>query len=323
MSPANPKPLGVLAWSIGLTALLAAILSAATVWLVQRVHTEEAWLGHSRTVQNQIVEMLILTQRMEASQRGYLLTGRSVYLDAYNEAEKALPTLIDETARLVADNPRQRKTVAVLQQVVTGKMRELRSTIDEQQAGRADAARAIVNSDAGLKMMCRIRKLISEMGSEEDRILSIRLSALRTTGTLLQVGAPTALLLICAVAAMTGPYMRRSLAALTRALRQGEESQMRLQLAMDAAHLGSWQYDPLHGVVSGDTRYKEIFDVVENETPIEEIMQRVNPDDTGKGLGGLPGRARSSPAEALPDPVPAPAGRPWGSLGGDPRACSS
>jgi PAS domain-containing protein len=36
------------------------------------------------------------------------------------------------------------------------------------------------------------------------------------------------------------------------------ESKDRLQLAMDAAQLGSWQYDPRHRVVSGDARSKEI-----------------------------------------------------------------
>ena len=279
VSPANSKPLAVLAWSIGLTTILVAILSASTVWLVQRVHTEEEWLRHSREVQNQIAEVLIVAQRMETSQRGYLLTGRSVYLDAYNEAEKALPLSINETARLVADNPRQQETVAGLRQVVTDKMRELRSTIDEQQAGHADASRAIVNSDRGLKVMYQIRQFISEMRSEEDRLLSIRRSALRKAGTMLQVGAPTAFLLICAVGVLSGLYMRRSLTELTRALQQGEESQTRLQLAMDAARLGSWQYDPFHRVVSGDTRSKEIFDVAENEAPIEGIMERVNPDD--------------------------------------------
>jgi PAS domain S-box-containing protein len=284
-----------LAWSIVLTATLAAILGAAIVWLVVRLHAEEGWVRHSRLVQNQIAEVLILVQRMETSQRGYLLTGRSVYLDAYNEAEKALPPLVDETARLVADNPRQQETIAGLQQVVTDKMRELRSTIDEQQAGRADAARAIVNYDGGLKMMYQIRQLFSEMRSEEDRVLSVRLSALWKTGTLLQVGTPTAFLLICAVGVLARLYMRRSLAELTRALQQGEESQMRLQLAMDAAHLGSWQYDPFHHVVSGDMRYKEIFDVAENEAPIEDIMERVKPDDVERFRAAF--QAAFDPAE--------------------------
>jgi PAS domain S-box-containing protein len=301
VSHANSKPLGVLAWSIVLTAISAAILGAAIVWLVQRLHAEEEWVGHSRAVQHQIADILILAQRMETTQRGYLLTGRGVYLDDFNGVEKALPLLVDKTARLVADSPRQQETIAGLQRVVTDKMRELRSTIDEQQAGRADAARAIVNSDRGLQMMSQIRQLFSEMRSEEDRLLSIRLSALQKTGTLLQVGAPTAFLLICAVGALTGPYMRRSLTELTRALQEREESQMRLQLAMDAAHLGSWQYDPLHRVVSGDMRYKEIFDVVENEERIEEIMERVNSDDTERVWAAL--RAALDPVQPQRSPT--------------------
>jgi PAS domain S-box-containing protein len=291
---ANSKPLGVLAWSIVVTAISAAILGAAIVWLVQRLHAEEEWVRHSRAVQHHIADILILAQRMETSQRGYLLTGRGVYLDDFNGAEKALPPLVDRTARLVADNPRQQETIAGLQRVVSDKMRELRSTVDEQKAGRADAARAIVNSDRGLHMMYQIRRLFSEMRGEEDRLLSVRLSALQKTGTLLRVGAPTAFLLICAAGVLTGPYMRRSLAELTRALQQREESQMRLQLAMDAAHLGSWQYDPLRRVLSGDMRYKEIFDVAKNEAPIEEIMERVNSDDTERVWAAL--RAALDPA---------------------------
>src|SRR5262249_20209212 len=150
-------------WSIVLTAISAAILAAAIVWLVQRLQAEGEWVGRSRSVGNQIAGILILAQRMETSQRGYLLTGRDVYLDNFKEAEKSLPLLINETTRLVADNPRQQDTMAGLQLVLTNKIRELRSTIDEQRAGRTDAAHAMVNSDVGLKMMYQIRQLISQM----------------------------------------------------------------------------------------------------------------------------------------------------------------
>jgi PAS domain S-box-containing protein len=56
-------------------------------------------------------------------------------------------------------------------------------------------------------------------------------------------------------------------------------SKARLQLAMDAAQLGWWQYDVRHHVFLGDTRSKEIFDVTSDETAIEEITKRVHPDD--------------------------------------------
>jgi PAS domain S-box-containing protein len=56
-------------------------------------------------------------------------------------------------------------------------------------------------------------------------------------------------------------------------------SKARLQFALDAALLGWWQYDPRRRVFSGDARFKEIFAVTADETPIEEIMKRVHPDD--------------------------------------------
>jgi PAS domain S-box-containing protein len=95
----------------------------------------------------------------------------------------------------------------------------------------------------------------------------------------LQIGAATAFAMIGALGALVFLYMRRSFAELTMALQQTEHSEARLQLALDAAQLGWWQYDPLHRVVSGDARFKEILGVVEDQSPIEEALKRVYPDD--------------------------------------------
>jgi CHASE3 domain sensor protein len=78
--PINAKTLRLLAWSIGVTALLAVILSAAIVRLVEREHTETDLVRHSRAVNSQISEVSLFVQRMETNQRGYLLTGRDLYL---------------------------------------------------------------------------------------------------------------------------------------------------------------------------------------------------------------------------------------------------
>jgi PAS domain S-box-containing protein len=61
-----------------------------------------------------------------------------------------------------------------------------------------------------------------------------------------------------------------------RALRESKE---RLQLALDAARLGWWQYDPRRRLTSGDARFKQIFDVTADEMPIEEIGKLVHPED--------------------------------------------
>jgi PAS domain S-box-containing protein len=58
-----------------------------------------------------------------------------------------------------------------------------------------------------------------------------------------------------------------------------QANKARLQFVLDAARLGWGQYDPLHGTVQWDTRSKEMFEVAEDETDIEEFTKRVHPND--------------------------------------------
>jgi PAS domain S-box-containing protein len=61
------------------------------------------------------------------------------------------------------------------------------------------------------------------------------------------------------------------------ALRTSKE---RLQLALDATQLGWWQYDPRRRVISGDTRFQQIFNAPGGDIPIEDIVtKRLHSDD--------------------------------------------
>ena len=64
-----------------------------------------------------------------------------------------------------------------------------------------------------------------------------------------------------------------------QAQRAWRASKDRLQLALDAARLGSWRYDARQRVFSWDARSKEIFGVRENGATVEEFMNWVHPDD--------------------------------------------
>jgi signal transduction histidine kinase/CheY-like chemotaxis protein len=208
--PTHPKPLTLLSWSIGLSVMLAAVLGATTLWLAARMEADEQWVRHTLAVQNQIAQVLIFVQRVETNQRGFLLTRREAYLGHYKAAETALSAAIDETATLVADNPQQQQMVARLRQVIADKVHELRSTIDEQNADHTDTALAIVNSN-------EIRQVLSEMGSKEARLLSLREATTRSVRRLLQIGAAIAFLLICTVGLLVAFYTRRSFTELSAA----------------------------------------------------------------------------------------------------------
>jgi PAS domain S-box-containing protein len=60
---------------------------------------------------------------------------------------------------------------------------------------------------------------------------------------------------------------------------QLKASKDQLQLAFDATQLGWWQYDPRRDRVSGDARFKEVFDVTSDEVPLQGIISRLHPDD--------------------------------------------
>jgi PAS domain S-box-containing protein len=73
----------------------------------------------------------------------------------------------------------------------------------------------------------------------------------------------------------------------TAAKRQAAEdflrdSEWRLQLALAAAQLGSWQHDPVQRVFSADARAREIFDLAAEEVASSELLARVHPDDLEK-----------------------------------------
>jgi signal transduction histidine kinase len=215
--PPDPKPLNVLYGSLLATMVLAATMVAATFWLSDRMQDEDDWVRHTLEVRNQVAQVLVLVQRAESSQRGYLLTGHDNYLAPYETALTALPVAIDEAAKLVGDNAEQQQAVSRLQELITVKLGELRSTIEERRAGHLEAALSIVNSNAGQRTMDEIRRIVSALETEENRLLMQRQAGSVTFELLLQAGTAAAFLLICVVGLLVIVVTRRSFAALTAA----------------------------------------------------------------------------------------------------------
>jgi two-component system, chemotaxis family, CheB/CheR fusion protein len=64
-----------------------------------------------------------------------------------------------------------------------------------------------------------------------------------------------------------------------RAAAERERLATQRQLALDAARLGWWHYDPQTGRATYDDRYTEIFGVSGHERPNDEILKLLHPDD--------------------------------------------
>ena len=117
-------------------------------------------------------------QDAERGQRGYLLTGRSVYLEPYQAAIVRAPELMAALTRLTADDPDQRRQLPGLAKQIRLKLQELQSTILAYHSGGLGVAQKIVETNAGLQEMKSIENAIHMITAAEEGLLSRRLAKL-------------------------------------------------------------------------------------------------------------------------------------------------
>ena len=211
------KPLTLLNRSLAVATVLAALMVGAVLWFGARNSSEDAYVLHSLQVRDQLIRALSLVQSGETGQRGYLLTGRDFYLAPYNNAIAQLPPMLDRLSALVADNPQQGQKVIRRRELVNQKFDELKSTLDAFNAGRKDEALAIVNSDDGFRLMMEIRRTVTSMQEDEDKLLAARQESAARTGALVQIGAGASFLLICIIGFLIARYTRESVARISSA----------------------------------------------------------------------------------------------------------
>jgi CHASE3 domain sensor protein len=164
-------------------------MAAATIATGIARQSEDEWVRHTLAVRNQISRVLSLVQRAETGQRGYLLTGRDVYLAPYEQASKELPSALNELGNLVIDNPNQQQSVGRLRQLTTDKLRELQQSIETRKSGDVNAALAGVNTDVGRRLMDDTYSLVGTMDAKENELLEQRRARSSMIGSLVQAGA--------------------------------------------------------------------------------------------------------------------------------------
>jgi signal transduction histidine kinase/ActR/RegA family two-component response regulator len=160
---------GPIALYAGFTLLIAAV--ASSIWFTVRQQDAFVRVNHTLGVESQLAQIVARLQEAETSSRGFLLTGRSDFLEPYEEAMRALPADLGRLRGLLADNSSQIAQVDLLRDLAAERMRYLR-------LGVAYYWRGVPNSPEnflrGQEVMGRFRDLAEEMRAEEDRLLALR-----------------------------------------------------------------------------------------------------------------------------------------------------
>jgi len=166
--------------AIGQIILLAAglvvltIISAGSVYLVNRAREDARSVLHTVEVENQLSLVQLQLRRAESAQRGYLSTLRPDFQTDFEEAASQLPPALTRLSQLISDNPIQKRLVDEMLPLIDQRIEEFRRTIELARTQRLDDAAQIVREGIGRDAMKHIEELAGQMRAEEDRLFGLR-----------------------------------------------------------------------------------------------------------------------------------------------------
>ncbi|GEM_PF-5486316 len=118
---------------------------------------------------------LALMLSCEAAQRGYLLTGKSEYLQPYQDAVPAITVELEHLKTLGEQRPELENRIAAIRGLVQSRLDELTRTIRKMDSGATVPRNEILPSEDSAAMD-RLRKVIDAMKADEMQLWSSRVN---------------------------------------------------------------------------------------------------------------------------------------------------
>jgi len=129
------------------------------------------WQTHTYAVKTNLQALEKDLVDVETGQRGFIFTGKEVFLDPYKNGKIAFRKTANNLKQLIKDNPEQVKKMEQVEELAQQKLDELAETISLKRAGKEPELRALVLSGKGKIFMDKIRANLTEMLNVEDALL--------------------------------------------------------------------------------------------------------------------------------------------------------
>ncbi|MBH5371839.1 sensor histidine kinase [Bradyrhizobium glycinis] len=162
----------ILLFAAGL--LVLTVISAGSVYLVNRAREDNKWVIHTIEAQNQINALLLEIRRAESTARGYLLTRRSDFKEDHDKAVAAIVPALDRLTRLIGDNPQQRKSIDTLSSAIETRLGQFAQEMDFIRQDQPEKAAALVSELASTDTTAAIAEVATGMLREEERLFRLR-----------------------------------------------------------------------------------------------------------------------------------------------------
>lgn len=171
-------------------------------------------VDHTYIILRKLDKVLSDLKDAETGQRGYVITGKQVYLQPYHHAAEEIDRELRELRDLTGNNQHQQARLDEIDRPVIKKMAKLKQTIEIRKEKGYRAATGLVDTGIGEKLMDEIRGRVAAAEDEEARLLKERAAARKVagrklTGAIIGGGAVSAVLLFIAFSFLRNEIVRR------------------------------------------------------------------------------------------------------------------
>jgi signal transduction histidine kinase len=195
---------------LGAGFLLLVGIGAGTIYLVERAATDSRELATTLSVEDKLSDILLTVRRAESSQRGYLLTNDTTYLEDFRDAEPETHETINELRALSDASATRKSTLDRVAGLVDGKFREMRRIIELNETGRRAEAMAQVREGQGRRIMIELRDVIDEAIEAEGELAGTRAETSRRTNAWLLIVTLAGTVLVVGIGATSVMLVQRN-----------------------------------------------------------------------------------------------------------------
>jgi len=149
---------------------------------VMRFREDAWWVTHTREVLEANESLLSSMSEAVGEQRGYLFTGKEMYLAQYLAARERVQTALTRLRELTKDNAEQQNRIDALESEVNARMEGLKNAITLRESEGLVAAQASAQQGDGEAQDQRIRTIVAGIKEGENSLLKARETAAAASG---------------------------------------------------------------------------------------------------------------------------------------------